>query len=59
MVRTVTAETGPLLCTGEVVHRGSTVATAEARVVGEADGRLYAHGTSTCQIREARARRGG
>ena len=51
MVRAITADTGPLLCTGEVVHRGSIVATAEARVLGEADGKLYAHGTSTCLIR--------
>ena len=50
MVRAVTRDTGPLLCTGELVHRGGKVATAEARVVGEADGKLYAHGTSTCLI---------
>ena len=50
MVRPVTGDTGPLLAIGEVVHRGSKVATSEARVVGEADGKLYAHGTSTCLI---------
>jgi uncharacterized protein (TIGR00369 family) len=50
MVRPITGDTGPLLCTGMVVHRGSKVATAEARVVGESDGKLYAHGTSTCLI---------
>ena len=49
-VRAITADTGPLLAIGEVVHRGSRVATAEARVVGEADGKLYAHGTSTCLV---------
>ena len=50
LVRPVSAETGPLLAEGEVVHRGSRVATAEARLVGEDDGRLYAHGSSTCMI---------
>ena len=54
MVRPVTAETGPLLCAGEVVHRGGKVATAQARVVGEADGKLYAHGTSTCLVQRPR-----
>lgn len=50
LVRPITADTGPLLAHGEVVHRGSRVATAEARLVGEADGKLYAHGSSTCMI---------
>lgn len=49
-VRGITPETGPLLAIGEVVHRGGRVCTAEARVVGESDGKLYAHGTSTCLI---------
>jgi uncharacterized protein (TIGR00369 family) len=53
-VRAITPDTGPLLCEGTVVHRGSRVATAEARLTGEADGRLYAHGTSTCMVIEAR-----
>ena len=50
LVRAVTADSGSLLAQGEVVHRGSRVATAEARLVGEADGKLYAHGSSTCMI---------
>ena len=49
-VRPLTGDTGPVRCTGTVVHRGRTVATAEGRVV-DACGKLYAHGTSTLLIR--------
>jgi uncharacterized protein (TIGR00369 family) len=48
-VRPLTSDTGPVRCTGTVIHPGRTVATAEARIEG-ADGRLYAHGTSTLLI---------
>jgi uncharacterized protein (TIGR00369 family) len=34
---------------GRVVHGGKQVATAEARLVGH-DGKLYAHGSTTCLI---------
>ena len=40
---------GLVRCTGTVVHPGRTVATTEARIE-EADGRLYAHGTSTILV---------
>ena len=50
LVRAITPDTGPLIAIAKVVHRGSRVATAECRVIGEDDGRLYAHGTSTCLI---------
>src|SRR5688572_4656246 len=49
LVRTVRPDAGTLRAEGEVVHRGGTVATAQARVV-DAEGRLLAHGTSTCLI---------
>jgi uncharacterized protein (TIGR00369 family) len=48
--RPITHETGRILCEGTVVHRGGRVATAEGRVYAEADGRLLAHGTTTCLI---------
>jgi uncharacterized protein (TIGR00369 family) len=48
--RPITSETGRILCEGTVVHRGGRVATAEGRVYAEADGRLVAHGTTTCLI---------
>jgi uncharacterized protein (TIGR00369 family) len=40
----------PLLrAEGSVIHRGTSTATAEARLVDE-DGKLYAHAPSTCLI---------
>jgi uncharacterized protein (TIGR00369 family) len=48
-VRPLTSSTGPVRCTGTVVHGGRTVATAEGRIVDGA-GKLYAHGTSTILI---------
>jgi uncharacterized protein (TIGR00369 family) len=54
--RPITRDTGRLLCEGTIVHRGRTIATAEARVVAEADGRLHAHGTATCLLMGANGR---
>jgi uncharacterized protein (TIGR00369 family) len=48
-VRALTGTTGPVRCEATLIHRGSRVATAEARVV-DAAGRLYAHATTTCMI---------
>ena len=48
-VRAITQDTGPVVATGSVIHRGGRVATAEARLT-DRDGRLLAHGTSTCLI---------
>ncbi|MBL1099162.1 PaaI family thioesterase [Streptomyces coffeae] len=50
LVRPVFADTPPLRCEGTVLHTGRTTATAEARVTGAADGKLYAHATTTCAI---------
>lgn len=47
----VTLGTGVLRAEGSVVHPGSRVATAEARLEGE-DGRLYAHASSTWLIQQ-------
>ena len=48
-VRTLTSETGAVRAEGRVINAGRTIATAEGRLLG-ADGRLYAHGTTTCLI---------
>ena len=48
-VRAITEATGRVVAAGSVIHRGGRVATAEARLTDE-DGRLLAHGTSTCLI---------
>ena len=50
LVRAVTLETGEIRCDGRVLHRGRRVATADGRVVRVSDGKLLAHGTSTCMI---------
>jgi uncharacterized protein (TIGR00369 family) len=47
--RPITAETGPVRCTGTVVHRGSRVVTTEARAEDGRD-RLLAHATSTILV---------
>jgi uncharacterized protein (TIGR00369 family) len=49
LIRAVTAKTGKLTAIGEVIHAGRTTATAQARVI-DAEGKLYAHGTTTCII---------
>lgn len=48
-LRPVTVETGPLRCEGKVIHVGGRVATAEAYLT-DAEGRLYAHATTTCMV---------
>jgi uncharacterized protein (TIGR00369 family) len=48
-LRPVTASTGRLACEGTVLQLGSRSALAEARLTGP-DGKLYAHGTSSCMI---------
>ncbi len=48
-VRPLTTETGRISCEAKVIHAGGRVATAEARVT-DADGKLYAHATTTCMI---------
>ncbi|MEU9055455.1 PaaI family thioesterase [Streptomyces sp. NPDC048384] len=50
MVRPVLDTTPTLRCEGTAVHVGRTTATAQARLVGAADGKLYAHGTATCAV---------
>ncbi|WP_037606049.1 PaaI family thioesterase [Streptacidiphilus rugosus] len=50
MVRPVFATTPRLRCEATTVHLGRTTATAEARLLGTTDGRLYAHATTTCAV---------
>ncbi len=49
LVRPLTDKTGPVRAEGKVIHPGRQVATAEGRIFGP-DGKLYAHGTTTCVI---------
>ena len=48
-VRPVTVAAGPLRVEGQVMHAGRRSALAEAKLV-DAEGRLFAYGTSTCML---------
>ncbi len=54
LVRAITKDTGPLRAEGRILHRGRTVATADADLK-DAAGKLYAHANTTCMIFPARA----
>ena len=49
LVRPLTDKIGPVRAEGKVIHPGRQLATAEGRIFGP-DGKLYAHGTTTCAI---------
>jgi uncharacterized protein (TIGR00369 family) len=49
LVRAITTQTGTLRAIGRVLHFGGKTATAEGRLE-DAEGKLYAHGTTTCII---------
>ena len=51
IVRAASHKSGPLRAIGKVIHCGKQLATAEAKIVG-ADGKLYAHATTTCLVFE-------
>ena len=48
-LRAVTVETGRITAEGKTIHVGGRIATAEGRVTDK-DGKLVAHGTTTCLI---------
>jgi uncharacterized protein (TIGR00369 family) len=48
-VRPILPDAGEVVCEGRVVHRGTTIATSEGRLL-DGRGKLLAHGTETCQI---------
>jgi uncharacterized protein (TIGR00369 family) len=47
--RPIRPDHGLIVATGDVVHRGSRIATAEGRLL-DADGKVLAHGTATCLV---------
>lgn len=49
LVRAITDKTGPVRAEGRLVHPGKRAATAEGRIL-DAQGRVLAHGTTTCLI---------
>ena len=48
-VRALTDKTGPIRAEGTLIHLGRSTALAEGRIY-DAEGRLYATGTTTCMI---------
>jgi uncharacterized protein (TIGR00369 family) len=51
LVRPITPDTGLISAEGIVLNRGRRIGTAEGRIT-DSDGRLLAHGTTTCLIFE-------
>jgi uncharacterized protein (TIGR00369 family) len=49
LVRAITDKTGRLRAIGKVIHLGSRIATAEGRLE-DANGKLYAHASTTCMV---------
>lgn len=49
LVRALTEKTGPVRAEGKVIQVGRSVGIAEGRLF-DADGKLYAHATTTCLI---------
>lgn len=49
MVRAIQPNSGIYRCEGNLLARGRQIITSEAKVTGP-DGKLYAHGTSTCMV---------
>jgi uncharacterized protein (TIGR00369 family) len=56
LVRPVTADVGRLRAIGEIVHAGTRVVTAQARLIDDA-GSVFAHATETCLLVEHAERR--
>jgi uncharacterized protein (TIGR00369 family) len=52
LVRPMTVETGTIRAEGAVLSRGRRIGTAEGRIT-DRNGRLLAHGTTTCLIFES------
>jgi len=52
LTRGLTTAAGLVRCEGKVIHVGRSTAVSEGRIV-DANGKLYAHGTTTCIAIEA------
>ena len=48
-IRPISIKTGKVSCEAGIIHLGKSIATAEGKVMNS-EGRLYAHGVSTCVI---------
>jgi len=50
LTQPIMPDVGVLVCEANVIHRGRRMVTAEATLTGQADGKLYAHATTTCFV---------
>ena len=53
-LRALTMNTGTVRCEANAIHVGRQVATAEGKLIGEADGKVYGHASITCVVMPAR-----
>ncbi len=49
LIRALTDKTGPVRAEGNVIQGGGRVGIAEGRII-DAEGKLYAHASTTCMI---------
>lgn len=47
--KAVTVNSGTLTAIGSIIHKGKQTAVADAKLIDQ-EGKVYAHGTSTCMI---------
>jgi len=52
-LRALTATTGKVRCEAHAVHVGRMMATAEGKLIGEEDGKIYGHASVTCVVMDA------
>lgn len=52
-LRALTTKTGQVRCEAHAIHVGRTLATAEAKIIGENDGKIYGHASITCVVMPA------
>lgn len=50
LTRAIMPGAGRLRADGKIIHRGRQMATAEGRITGIDDNKLYAHGVTTCLL---------
>ncbi|MEL7214982.1 MAG: PaaI family thioesterase [Pseudomonadota bacterium] len=53
ILRPLFSDSGPVHAIGETIHVGRRTGTAEGRIVGVEDGKVYATGTTTCLVMPA------
>ncbi len=49
-LRAMRVDTGRVICEGKAIHVGRQLATSEAKLIGESDGKIYGHATTTCVV---------